>query len=178
MTVDTGRTIEYRGTHFLTVGKGTLHCQTCLQTTHDQISHATKHAEEAAAGTSLDRSAHGGGGEVDAGFRGALAELADVWSARDGRHWLDEVALAAHPESGTDLSVLTVPSGGVKMLRETLARAQAALARRPMSSSVRADIDRLGALIRQCDVNRPLGPDREHGDRRTATCGCEGGETS
>ncbi|KZM34530.1 hypothetical protein [Oerskovia enterophila] len=71
------------------------------------------------------------------------------------------------------MAALTVPPDGVKMLRETLARAQAALARRPMSTSVRTDINRLGDLIRQCDAHRPFGPDGKLDDRHTTTCGCE-----
>lgn len=134
-------------------------------------------------GTSRDRSAHDAGG-VDAGLRGALVELVNGWSAREGRHWLDDVVgvlralLAPHPAPETGMAALTVPPDGVKMLRDSLARAQAALARRPMSSSVRADINRLGDLIRQCDVHRPLGEAGKHDDRHTTMCGCEGGGTA
>lgn len=46
MTIANGRTIEYRGIHFLTVGKGTLHCQTCLKITHDYIGHAVSHEDD------------------------------------------------------------------------------------------------------------------------------------
>lgn len=47
MTTNDARTIEHHGIGFLTVGKGTLQCQTCLQVTHDHIGHATEHAEAA-----------------------------------------------------------------------------------------------------------------------------------
>ncbi|MDF2848877.1 MAG: hypothetical protein K0R97_2859 [Oerskovia sp.] len=123
-------------------------------------------------GTSRERSAHDAAGGADAGLRGALVELADRWGPYKPASDLRAV-LGAHPAPETGMATLAIPPDGMKMLRETLARAQAALARRPMSSSVRADIDRLGDLIRQCDVHRPLGSDGKHGDRHTSTCGCK-----
>ena len=42
--VDDGRTVEYRGIRFRTVGKGIQHCQTCLRTTHNYVGHAEWHA--------------------------------------------------------------------------------------------------------------------------------------
>ena len=42
--VDDGRTVEYRGIRFRTVGKGVKHCQTCLRITYDYVSHAARHA--------------------------------------------------------------------------------------------------------------------------------------
>lgn len=61
---------------------------------------------------------------------------------------------------------LVVEASDLKMLRETLTRVQTA----PLRD---ADRDRLGALIEQIDLHRPLGPDGTHGDRHTPTCGCE-----
>ncbi len=65
---------------------------------------------------------------------------------------------------------------GPKMLRETLCTAQAAIT---ALSAVYGHgrrwehIGRLQRLIDACDAHRPLGPDGKHGDRHTATCGCE-----
>lgn len=63
---------------------------------------------------------------------------------------------------------------GVKMTRETLCAAQAALVHGRFTYD-RADehIERLGLLILELDTHRPLGPNGKHGDRHTATCGCE-----
>lgn len=44
-----------------------------------------------------------------------------------------------------------------------------------MAEEAREDAQwRIAALINQIDLHRPLGPDGTHGDRHTATCGCEG----
>lgn len=66
---------------------------------------------------------------------------------------------------------LTVPDS-VKMLRETFCVAQTRIGQ---SDDPRAPehVDRLQRLIDDCDRQRPLGPDGKHGDRHTATCGCE-----
>lgn len=63
---------------------------------------------------------------------------------------------------------------GVKMTRETLCAAQAALVHGRFTYD-RADehIERLGLVILELDRHRPLGPNGKHGDRHTATCGCE-----
>ena len=62
-----------------------------------------------------------------------------------------------------------------KMMRETLCVAQGALARMypDVSPEQKRHIDRLQRLIDECDRHRPLGPDGKHGNRHTATCGCE-----
>lgn len=65
---------------------------------------------------------------------------------------------------------------GPKMLRETLCVAQARIGNSPDMfdpGRMREHIDRLQRLIDECDRHRPLGPDGKHGDRHTATCGCE-----
>lgn len=67
-----------------------------------------------------------------------------------------------------------VPKGDVKMLRETLCMAQAALrSSSPGDAQIEDHVERLSALIRECDRHRPLGSDGKHGDRHTETCGCE-----
>lgn len=43
MTIDDGRTIEHHGIRFRTVGKGILHCQTCLRITYNYVGHVTWH---------------------------------------------------------------------------------------------------------------------------------------
>lgn len=63
-----------------------------------------------------------------------------------------------------------------KMVREALCFAERAVARSvPEVPTAQANITGqvLADLIRECDRNRPLGPDGTHGDRHTLTCGCE-----
>lgn len=71
----------------------------------------------------------------------------------------------------------TIPVAAVKATREALCAAQSALgemARRGMDAGTAPHrIARLGALIRELDIHRPLGPDGKHGNRHTPTCGCE-----
>jgi hypothetical protein len=61
-----------------------------------------------------------------------------------------------------------------KSLRESLCVAQSALAMYPAKPEERARISgHLGEIINQLDLHRPLGVDGKHGDRHTATCGCD-----
>lgn len=60
-----------------------------------------------------------------------------------------------------------------KMLRETLCVAQTMIGNFDLSGRSDEHIARLQRLIDACDEHRPLGPDGKHGDRHTATCGCE-----
>ena len=67
-----------------------------------------------------------------------------------------------------------------KQLRETLCVAQSAI-----NEVVRSNPRKFGrtlghyhiatlqTLINECDRHRPLGSDGKHGNRHTATCGCE-----
>lgn len=68
------------------------------------------------------------------------------------------------PSAMADLSV---PASSLKMLRETLCRAQSLLA------LDYHDVMRIQMLCDEIDRHRPLGSDGKHGDRHTATCGCE-----
>jgi len=73
-------------------------------------------------------------------------------------------------------ALLAVPPDGVKMLRETLCVAQMLIGQadaRSLSGRRAEHSERLGLLIAECDVHRPLGPDGKHGERHTETCGCE-----
>lgn len=64
----------------------------------------------------------------------------------------------------------------LNMVREALCVAQAGLgAIRPGREGIMAS-RALGRLIEDIDRQRPLGPDGQHGDRHTASCGCEDGE--
>lgn len=71
-------------------------------------------------------------------------------------------------------------SDAVKMIRETLCVAQAAVAQLPddfrAGRSRDGHIDQLGRLIELCDLLRPLGHDGKHGDLHTAWCGCDRGD--
>jgi hypothetical protein len=71
-----------------------------------------------------------------------------------------------------NFTLLDLTDDSPKMLRETLCVAQTHVG---LSGDSRAQehVERLGRLIEQLDVHRPLGPDGKHGDRHTATCGCE-----
>lgn len=66
----------------------------------------------------------------------------------------------------------------IKMIRETLCRAQSAISFRAAAGHDvdchARDVQLLGRLIADCDRQRPLGPDGRHGDgeRCTPTCGC------
>lgn len=73
------------------------------------------------------------------------------------------------------VSVLGLPDerDTLKMLRETLNRAQTAIGVTYSSETRDADLARLGRLIVEIDRQRPLGPDGKHGDLHTPTCGCE-----
>lgn len=59
----------------------------------------------------------------------------------------------------------------IKMLRETLCRAQSHFGI-IHGTKYKGDIERLQQLINECDRHRPLGPDGKHGGRHTPTCGC------
>ena len=61
----------------------------------------------------------------------------------------------------------------LKMLRETLCVAQHTI-NQAWIPNMHLHSDRLGELIDQIDILRPLGPDGKHGERHTAECGCEG----
>lgn len=77
-----------------------------------------------------------------------------------------------HDESSQP-TALVVPDSP-KMIRETLCVSQACIGNSPFDASRRdGHLSRLGRLIAECDRHRPLGPDGKHGDRHTATCGCE-----
>ncbi len=59
-----------------------------------------------------------------------------------------------------------------KSVREALCVAQQSMLLRD-DPRLMIYIDKVSRLIDECDRNRPLGPDGSHGDRHTATCGCE-----
>lgn len=61
---------------------------------------------------------------------------------------------------------------GPKMLRETLSVAQFLFSESNDPRRIE-HIERLQRLIKECDRHRPLGPNGQHGERHTATCGCE-----
>lgn len=58
----------------------------------------------------------------------------------------------------------------LKSARESLCLAQARLGQ---SDQERHASSVLSDLIADIDRQRPVGPDGTHGDRHTATCGCE-----
>ena len=62
-----------------------------------------------------------------------------------------------------------------KMLREALCVGQALLANMATADpGIRdARVASIGRLITEIDRHRPLGPNGKHGNRHTATCGCE-----
>jgi hypothetical protein len=69
---------------------------------------------------------------------------------------------------------------GPKSLRETLCVPEHALqqlaAARPgydAGGSIEHHLSVIGELIRECDRQRPLGPDGKHGNRHTSECGCD-----
>ncbi|UTN92074.1 HNH endonuclease [Arthrobacter phage Darby] len=60
----------------------------------------------------------------------------------------------------------------VKSLREDLCVVQSALSMYP-SGDQKSRIERIGRIINQLDVMRPLGSDGKHGKRHTENCGCD-----
>lgn len=69
----------------------------------------------------------------------------------------------------TDIKV----ADSLKMIRETLCVAQTHVGLHAVDSRKREHIDRLQRIINEIDLQRPLGPDGKHGERHTATCGCD-----
>ena len=75
---------------------------------------------------------------------------------------------------GTEiLAPLYVDARNLKMLRETLCRAQAAADRNYDLFTYWYDIDQIQLLINEIDRHRPLTSDGTHGMMHTPTCGCE-----
>lgn len=69
-------------------------------------------------------------------------------------------------------TTLTIP-GDPKMIREALCVAEQATLWNVDEQNLHGAREVLGALIQECDRHRPLAPDGKHGDRHTATCGCD-----
>lgn len=67
---------------------------------------------------------------------------------------------------------LILPAADLKMMRETLCRAQTYVAE-IQGDGHWFDVTRIQTLIDLIDRHRPIGPDGTHGDRHTTTCGCE-----
>lgn len=74
------------------------------------------------------------------------------------------------------MSALNVPDS-IKSLRETFCVAQTHVGLSGLESAEH-HVRLLQRLIDDCDRQRPLGPDGKHGDRHTATCGCEDKHTA
>ncbi|MFD6093995.1 hypothetical protein ACFWGN_17915 [Oerskovia sp. NPDC060338] len=140
MTTNDGRTIEYRGIRFLTVGKGTLQCQTCLQVTHDHIGHAADHAAPTPVpltATQLDALPPGSAVRctTERGMRTSLALKlggyglgANSWVTTDGTTFPSSFAIAQAD------AVLLVP-------------AAVATAPAPVSDTRREDVEALARAI-------------------------------
>lgn len=71
----------------------------------------------------------------------------------------------------TPLSTLHSPDS-IESLRETFCVAQTHIGQSGVSNAEH-HVQVLQRLVDDCDRQRPLGPDGVHGDRHTATCGCE-----
>lgn len=69
-------------------------------------------------------------------------------------------------------TTLTIP-GDPKMIREALWVADHATRWNIDEEDWHGAREVLSALIQECDRHRPLGPDGKHGNRHTATCGCD-----
>lgn len=71
---------------------------------------------------------------------------------------------------------IMVPANMLKTIREDLCVAQSAVSYYRATISPNTPITRitrLGDLINQIDINRPLGSNGKHGNLHTDTCGCE-----
>lgn len=75
------------------------------------------------------------------------------------------------------MALLEVPDEHLKSLRETLCLAQSALAHYTgvRDEYVAGHSKRIGAVINQIDIHRPLGSNGKHGNLHTETCGCDKG---
>lgn len=70
---------------------------------------------------------------------------------------------------------MLIDVGDLKSARELLCTAQNALARDGMRNSLsEGQQERIGVLIEQIDILRPIGSDGKHGDKHTLWCGCDG----
>lgn len=75
-----------------------------------------------------------------------------------------------------EVAPLVIPSAELKVLRETLCVAQAAIGweyNGMEESDKPPHLARIERLIAEIDRHRPLGPDGKHGELHTPTCGCE-----
>lgn len=75
---------------------------------------------------------------------------------------------------GSRIAALYVRSRDLKMLRETLCRAQSLAGNRTTDVDSRLyDMHRLQWLIDEIDMHRPLDKAGKHGSLHTPTCGCK-----
>jgi DNA-binding CsgD family transcriptional regulator len=111
----------------------------------------------------------------------AKRQTGDAAAVLGTKHITHTIAVALRHgllEEEPPVPSLTVPDS-IKTLRETLCRAQTAIGstcvipRHEIRERAEHDIAVLQRLIDDCDQQRPLGQDGVHGDRHTATCGCE-----
>lgn len=91
-----------------------------------------------------------------------MSHVGDPWDGFIEELWRDSVMKRGDP-------ILRVED--LKMIRETLCMAQHALATVYPGETDR--IGRIGRMIAEIDIQRPLGSDGKHGNRHTATCGCD-----
>jgi hypothetical protein len=75
-------------------------------------------------------------------------------------------------KKGDKVTELTI-TDNPKMLHETLCVAQTILGRHADGVRTGEHVARIQRLINETERHRPLGPDGEHGDRHTDTCGCD-----
>lgn len=90
----------------------------------------------------------------------------------------DGVTIEVDPddiEHASNDAPLIIKDTDVKMMRETLCAAQSAIMHSPTNggASRESHVKYLQILINECDRHRPIGTDGKHGNRHTATCGCQ-----
>jgi len=91
---------------------------------------------------------------------------------------VDGVTIKVDPDDIDHASTeapLIIQARDVKMMKESLCAAAAAVAHSPTTAgaSNQTHVKMLQILINECERHRPIGNDGKHGSRHTATCGCE-----
>lgn len=81
-------------------------------------------------------------------------------------------AAQTEPAEVEKTTTLTIP-GDPKTIREALCVAEGATLQNVDKRNLYGAREVLGALLKECDRHRPLGPDGKHGNRHTVTCGCD-----
>lgn len=110
-------------------------------------------------------------GISESAAKSRCARAAETLETRHVTHTYAEALRRGLLDEERTMSTLQTPDS-IKSLRETFCVAQMHVGLSGLQSA-EDHVLLLQRLIDDCDRQRPLGPDGKHGDRHTATCGCE-----